>query len=175
MTRKLLTFFTFLCVLTSAIAQQNIFDAARNGDLDTIKKLYDINPNSVDQENEQGYSPLVLACYHGRENIVAFLADKVKKLNAETSYGSPLMAATYKGYVSIVSLLLNHKVNPNLTDEQGTTAAHYAVLIKNYDIIEQLVKANADFTLKNKSGKSAEDYANTINDEKINMLLNLQK
>lgn len=159
----------------STFGQQNIFDACRQGNLDTVEKLYSINANSINIEDETGYTPLVLACYYGHLDIVSFLVDKVKSLNDKTSYGSPLMAATVKGYEDIVEILLENKVNPNLTDKNGSTAAHYAVLFKNYVIVEKLYNANADFTIKNNVNQSALDYANSQEDKKLNKILKLNK
>ena len=175
MKSNLLIFLSLLLLNLVSFAQQNIFDACRQGNLDIVVKLYAIDENSINVEEESGYTPLVLACYYGHEDIVEFLLDKVNTLNDKTSYGSPLMAATVKGYDNIVDLLLAHKVDPNITDEQGVTAAHYAVLFKNYTIVEKLVNANADFTIKNNVNKSALDYAIIYNDDKLNKLLNLQK
>lgn len=155
------------------MAQQNIFDACRQGNLDTVERLYNIDANSVNAEEENGYSALVLACYYGHEDIVDFLAGKVENINAETSYGSPLMAATVKGYASIVDILLKNNADPDIKDENGTTAAHYAVMFKNYILIERLVNANADFNIKNKTNQSAMDYAIAHKDEKINKLLKI--
>lgn len=175
MKSNLLIFLSLLLLNLVSFAQQNIFDACRQGNLDIVVKLYAIDENSINVEEESGYTPLVLACYYGHEDIVEFLLDKVNTLNDKTSYGSPLMAATVKGYDNIVDLLLAHKVDPNITDEQGVTAAHYAVLFKNYTIVEKLVNANADFTIKNNVNKSALDYAIIYNDDKLNKLLDLQK
>lgn len=165
----------FLCITTLLVAQQNIFDACRQGNLDAVERLYKIDANIVNAEEDNGYSALVLSCYYGHEDIVSFLVDKVKSLNDKTPYGSPLMAATVKGYNNIVDILLSHNVDPNITDKQGVTAAHYAVLFKNYTIVEKLVGANADFTIKNNVNKSALDYAISHNDEKLNKILNLNK
>jgi ankyrin repeat protein len=85
------------------------------------------------------------------------------------------MAAAVKGYDNIVEILLNHDANPDIADDQGVTAAHYAVLFKNYKIVEKLVNAKADFNIKNNVNKSAMDYAISHNDEKLNKILKPQK
>lgn len=169
----LIHLFFFSLSFNTLHAQENIFDACRSGNMTTVEKLYKINPSIINSEEENGYSALVLACYYGHEDIVAFLAGKVSNINAETTYGSPLMAAAVKGYDGIVDILLKHNANPNITDDKGTTAAHYAILFKKYTIIEKLANAKADFTIKNEIDKSALDYAKSLNDEKINKLLNL--
>ena len=174
--KKLTLYSLFIFFVThSANAQENIFDACRSGNLETVKKLHSINPKAINDEELSGYSPIVLACYYGHEDIVSFLVKKVLDINNKTSYGSPLMAATVKGYDTIVDLLLAHNANPDITDEKGVTAAHYAVLFKNYSIVEKLIEANADFTIKNNVNKSAIDYAIGHNDEKLNKILNLNK
>lgn len=173
MKRLVLAFIFVIVLAVFSFGQQNIFDACRQGDLVTVEKLYTIDSNTVNIEDETGYTPLILACYYGHADIVSFLVGKVKSLNDKTSYGSPLMAATVKGYENIVDILLNNGVNPNITDENGVTAAHYAVLYKNYNIIEKLVEANANFSIKNNVDKSAMDYAISHNDEKLNKILNL--
>lgn len=173
MSRLLSILVFFLFFLQKSQSQENIFDACREGNIEVVKKLYNLNKNSINALESEGYSPLVLACYYGHEDIVKFLADKVNSLNTETSYGSPLMAATVKGNTNIVSILLANNANPNITDDKGVTAAHYAVLFKNYDIIEQLFRAKADFSIKNNLDKSALDYAIDHKDERINKILQL--
>lgn len=174
--KKTLLFFIMLFLLNLTVfSQQNIFDACRQGNLNIVERLYNLDENSINIEEENGYSPLVLACYYGHSDIVEFLVDKVKSVNDKTSYGSPLMAATVKGYDDIVDILLANNVNPDVTDDKGVTAAHYAVLFRNYSIVEKLVKVDADFTIKNNNNKTALDYAKSYNDEKLNKLLNLQK
>lgn len=158
----------------SLFAQKNIFDVSRSGTVEEIQTLYKENPNIINSTNEAGYSPLVLACYSGNDSVVTFLVDKVENINGATNYGSPLMAATVKGYIKIANILLKHKANPNITDGKGITAGHYAVMFRKYSIIEMLVEANADFNLKDNNGKSALDYAKNYNDEKINKLLNIK-
>ncbi len=167
-----------LCIVmlsTCALfAQKTVFDISRSGTVAELDELYKQNPNIINTANENGYSPLVLACYSGNDAVVTFLADKVENINGATNYGSPLMAATVKGHIKIVNILLKYKADPNITDVKGVTAAHYAVMFRKYSIIEMLVEAKADFSLKDNNGKSALDYAKNYNDEKINKLLNIK-
>ena len=157
----------------NAFSQKNVFDISRSGTVEELKVLYNKNPNIINAKSEQGYKPLVLACYNGNKDVVSFLIDKVDNINGVYAYGSPLMAAVIKGYPNIVNVLLDHGVNPNLTDAKGTTAGHYAVMFKNYDIIKQLIKVNTDFNIKNNVGKSAMDFAIDYNDIKLNELFKI--
>lgn len=151
--------------------QNDVFDVFRKGTANELKLLFEENPEIINLPNDVGYTPLVLACYNGNQEVVEFLIDKVDDVNGLSNYGTPLMAAVFKGYSEIVRILIENGVDVNITDTKGTTAAHYAVMFKNYDLIEQLVKANADFDFKNNLDKSARDYAQMYNDIKINEIL----
>ena len=160
-----------ICIVQNGWTQIDVFDVFRKGSVNELKLLFEENPEIINSPNEVGYTPLVLACYSGNKEVVAFLVDKVDNIDGLSNYGTPLMAAVFKGYSEIVRILIENGVDVNMTDAKGTTAAHYAVMFRNYNLIEQLVNANADFELKNNLQKSALDYAEMYNDNKINEIL----
>lgn len=166
------TYFFLLLILNfNLFAQNNIFDACRNGDLTTLKKIYNDNPESINTENKDGYLPLTLACYYGHLEVVDFLAEKVKNINGTSKFGTPLMAAVVKGYAKITEKLLLHKANPNSKDANNTTALHYAIMFKKKDLVKLLLEAGADLSLKDNNGNSPEDYAKMVNNTDINKLI----
>ncbi|RAJ16910.1 hypothetical protein LY08_00686 [Olleya aquimaris] len=171
---KALLFSTLLMCSLFSYAQTDIFEVSRNGTLEDIEAIYKQDQQSINKKNDQGYTPLTLACYNGNVAVANFLAGKVDDINGNSNYGTPLMAAVYKGYTKIVAILLQHDANPNIQDKQGGTAMHYAVLFKKYDIIKLLVDADADFNIKNNANKSALDFAISYKDETLNELLNLK-
>ena len=166
-------YFLFLFILISAAsyAQSDIFEACRTGSLLQLKEIYEESPSVINQTNLEGYLPLTIACYYGREEHVNFLVDKVENINGTSKYGTPLMAAVVKGYSKIVEILLRKKANVNIADNNGTLPIHYAVMFKQYDIIEYLLEADANIDLKDNRGNSALDYATILNDQKIITLL----
>lgn len=163
----------FIFVLFSflSFSQTDIFEICRNGSLQELKDIYNESPSLIDKPNTEGYMPLTLACYYGREEHVNFLVDKVQNINGTSKYGTPLMAAVVKGYSKIVEILLRKKANVNIADNNGTLPIHYAVMFKQYDIIEYLLEADANIDLKDNRGNSALDYATILNDQKIITLL----
>ena len=179
MISKLLKFFFYLIIFVATItlvrAQDNIYDVCRNGTIEQVKSIYTSNQNIINKENENGYLPLTLACYHGNYDVVKFLVDKVDDINANSDRGTPLMAAVFKKESSIVELLLKNNANPNIRDVNGSTAMHYATMFRNYDIIKLLVNADSDFTIKDNNGKSALDFAKDYKDDKLNSILNLKQ
>lgn len=165
--------FVFLLFSSLSFSQTDVFEICRTGSIEDIAKLYKADKNIVNKVNEHGYSALTLACYSKNIEIVSFLVDKVKDINGNSNYGTPLMAATYKGSAEIVEILLNNNAITDLQDKKGETAAHLAVMFKKMDIIKLLVEAKADFEIKNNNEKSSIDYAKLYNDDAINELLKL--
>ena len=161
----------FLFNISWAYSQNNIYDVARKGTVSEIISIYSSNPDAINQSNDSGYTPLILACYHANEEVVKFLVDKVSDINGTSDYGTPLMAAVVKGNLNIVEMLLTKKADTNIADANGTTALHYAVMFKNYDAIKLLLNAEADINIKDNRGQTVVDYATIYNDKKINNLL----
>ncbi len=166
--------FLFLLILigySQVYSQSDIFDASRKGQLNEVMSIYLKNPDVINLNNAEGYSPLILACYHGNEEVVKFLVDKVSDINKSSNYGTTLMAAVVKGNLNIIEMLLTNKADPDIADVNGTTAMHYAVMFKNYAAVKLLIEANADLKIQDNRGQSALDYAAIYNDKKLNNLL----
>lgn len=154
-------------------SQNNIFEVARSGSVDDVKALMAINADTINTVENSGYLPLTLACYKGNKEVAIFLAKHVRDLNGTSKMGTPLMAAVFKDEISIVEALLKMEADPNIADDNGTTALHYAIMSRNEAIVELLVAANADVNFKDKRGNSAMDYGKmTQNETIINHLKN---
>lgn len=65
-------------------ARYNIFDAVSIEDIRTINKILDRNPNSVNDENDEGETPLYGALETGNHNIVKLLLFRGAKVNVRT-------------------------------------------------------------------------------------------
>ncbi len=164
-------FLLFFISTTVTFSQSDIFDACRKGTVNDVISIYTKDINSINKTNEAGYTPLILACYHGNEEVVEFLIDKVDDINGTSEYGTPLMAAVVKGDFNIVEMLLAKNADTNIADANGTTALHYATLFKQPDIVKLLVKAGAKSDIKDGRGQSAMDYAILNNNDQILKIL----
>ena len=153
-------------------SQKNIFDVARSGSVEDLKALITINADTINTVNEQGYTLSTLAAYNANDAVALYLVDKVKDINGNSKYGTPLAAAVFKGRTDIVKALLNADANPNIADTNGSTPLHYAIIIRNEDMIKMLVAAKADINFEDKRGNSALDYAEMTKNENIILLLN---
>ncbi len=168
---KRIYFLLFFISFSITYSQNDIYDICRKGAVNDIISIYTNNPNSINQSNEAGYTPLILACYHGNEEVAKFLVDKVEDINGTSGYGTPLMAAVVKGDLNIIELLLDKKADTNIADSNGTTALHYATLFNKPDIVKLLVNAGAESDIKDGRGQSAFDYAVLNDNDQILKLL----
>jgi ankyrin repeat protein len=172
-------YFYFLPIITlffffsnKVMAQKtSIFDIARKGTLEQLKKIHSTNTDTINSISKEGYSPLTLACYYNNNEVAKYLAEHVKDIDSKSGYGTPLMAATVKRNTELVKLLIEKDANPNKTDVNGSTALHFSVIFSYEDIVELLINAKADKNLLDNRGKSAIDYAVITGNKKIIELL----
>jgi ankyrin repeat protein len=157
----------------SSFSQESstIFDVARSGTLIEATKLFQQNPQVVNEINDAGYSPLILACYRGNAEVAKFLINNGAELNYNNSMGTALMAAVVKNNLEIASLLLDNNVDVEQTDANGTTALIYAVQFKNAIFIKLLLNNNADKSKVDINGKTAFEYAVFSGNQEITNLL----
>lgn len=168
-------FFSFLVISmpTLSVGQQvmDVFEVARKGTVSQAEAIVKANPKAFNVINENGFSPLILACYRGNNEVAKFIITQGADINAKSDMGSALMACIVKGNNEIAQFLIANKADLNLVDNQGTTALMYAVQFKNTAIMKLLLANNANKDLKDNKGKTAFEYAVFSNDEAIINLL----
>ena len=167
----LFVFIAFLSFSNVKAQESSIFDVARNGTLMEVKALTKNNPDIINKLSKEGYSVLTLACYYSNNDVASYLIEHVKDINSKSGYGTPLMAATVKKNRYLVKLLLEKNANPNLTDQNNSTALHFSVIFNQQEIIELLMKYKANPNIKDNRGNTALDYAKITNNSNIIQLL----
>lgn len=174
--RKLILLMGIFLSFTFVTAQdktKSIFDLARNGTVAEVKDMMKQNPDIINQTNESGFSPLILACYRGNVEVAKFLIDNVKDVNYKSQEGTALSGLSVKYDKDLVTYLLNKKADPNIADATGSTPLFWAVKFGNKELIELLLRYKADKTLKDAQGMTPFEYAlQTNNKEIINLLKN---
>ncbi len=145
----------------------NVFDVARKGTVTEAKALLKSDPQIFNTVNEEGFSPLTLACYKGNNEVAKLLIDNKSDINKQSPMGTPLMASVVKRNHEMAKLLLEKKADPNLADANQTTALIYAVQFKDIEMIKLLLQYNANVSHKDNNGKTAFEYAVFSNNEEI--------
>ena len=106
----------------------NIFDAARSGDLEVIKKLSDEDMSSVNHQSADGTTPLIAACTFGRNEAVSLLISLGAELDKKNLEGSTaITAAVFFGYPEIVSSLIRAGADVNVKSKDGSSPLDIAL------------------------------------------------
>ena len=66
---------------------------------------------------------------------------------------------------------MENNANPNLTDQNNSTALHFSVIFNQEEIIELLMKFKANQNIKDNRGSTALDYAKITNNNKFIQIL----
>jgi ankyrin repeat protein len=133
-----------LFVFCSNTNAQDFFKAIQNGEYEKVEQLIQRNPGWVDSTSN-GYSPLILAAYFGKEKIVELLlkhgADMYK---IDPMVGTmPLQLAAMQNYLSVVDVLISNGMDVNAKDLNKKTALIFAIENNKKEMVELLLKNNS--------------------------------
>ncbi|NXD48359.1 ANKR7 protein, partial [Corvus moneduloides] len=105
-------------------------------------------------------TPLDLASANGHADVVRYPAQKNCQLNLpEGIKRIPLMMAAEHQQEECVAILPEHGADPNLTDADGNTALHPAVLSGNATVAGRLLEHGARSDAQNQGGYTPLDLA----------------
>jgi len=101
----------------------------------------------VDARSNDGWTPLHLAAWNGRDSIVEMLLAADADVDARTNAGwTPLHGAAWKGRDSIVEMLLAADADVDARTNDGWTPLHLAAQHGRDSIVEILLAAGAKDT-----------------------------
>jgi ankyrin repeat protein len=136
--------------LLSRAPTLDIFEAATAGDAKRVGTLVDADRSLVDAVANDGYTPLGLAAFFKRRDVVKALLDRgAKPSTPSRDQGfTPLHSAvaTDAAWVErdIVRLLLDAGADPNAKSREGGTPLHTAAFTGDVEIAEMLLAYGAD-------------------------------
>ncbi|XP_068114378.1 ankyrin repeat domain-containing protein 22 isoform X2 [Hyperolius riggenbachi] len=179
-----------------------ICQAAYENDVDEIQLLLAEDPKALNVKDRfGGDTPLISACRRGQIKAASYLLAMKADVNLRNDERTCLHYAVKKrftfldyllivllmpvlliGYVIMISkskqnerligILLQSGVDVNAVDDSGDTALHYACKMKSQAIVQMLLQANADPSIKNKEGESSFDIAQRL---RFNNILHLME
>lgn len=164
-------FFLSLSLITAQEKAKSVFDIARSGTVAELKDLMKTNPDVINQTNENGFSPLILACYRGNIEVADFLIDNVKDLDYKSQDGTALAGLSVRYNKNLVEHLLKKNANPNVADSTGTTPLFWAVKSGNKELVGLLLQYKAGTTMKDSMGMTPFEYALKADNKEIIKLL----
>ena len=128
--------------------EKPIHHAAYKGDLKKVKEIIDRDPNQINVQDAQGFTPLHLASAKGHIEIVEFLLNHGADIELEIfNRDTPLLvAARYARYgqYETIKTLLEHGAKVNHKDKHGRAALHDAAMYSGKEVINLLISYGAD-------------------------------
>lgn len=152
---------------------QDVFDAAREGDVMLLQEIVKENPELVNAQNEQGYTPLILAAYNGQLEMVKALIKNGADLDQSFTQGTAIHGAAFKGHLEVVKLLVKSGAKLDVPDKNQTTPLMYATLFKHTEVAKYLYENGADPLHQDITGNSALSYAESLNNAELLTLFKL--
>jgi hypothetical protein len=100
----------------------DIWAAVRHDDWDQVEQLVGQDPGLLNAEDDDGWTPLMLACYVANMPMVVRLLDQGAAINQPDDDGSTaLWLARESGSIPLVRFLMERGADPSITDDSGST------------------------------------------------------
>lgn len=145
-----------------------IHEAARMGDVETVKLLFKNSPDLINSTDEKGLTPLHVAVGNKQLKAAEALLGMRANVNAKAFNGqTPLHVAARRGDVAMVGLLITNRASVEARDEQGhtpllsvlhsagvaalETADRMSARTPQPNMTELLVRARAEVNVRNEA------------------------
>lgn len=150
-------------VLLENGVKPDVFEACAAGLAGDVARLLKENPKLVHERSHDGWTPLHLAAFFGRLELVKMLLDSGAPMLAVSNNNEsnlPINAAAAGRRNDVVRLLVERGCPPDArASDQGYTALHLAANNGNVDLVEFLLRSGADRNLRTGAGQTAHDLA----------------
>src|SRR5687768_8201821 len=163
--------------LLSRAPALDVFEAATAGDAKRVAALVDADRALVDAVARDGYSPLGLACFFKRREVVKALLERGAKPSAPsrdqgfTPLHSAVATDAGEATAEIVRLLLEAGADPNAKSNEGGTPLHSAAFTGDLGIAELLLAYGADPNAAGPKGQTPLDIARDRRSVEVSALL----
>jgi serine/threonine-protein phosphatase 6 regulatory ankyrin repeat subunit A/serine/threonine-protein phosphatase 6 regulatory ankyrin repeat subunit B len=140
----------------TAASKEELFDAAKRGDLNKVQKLL-AQGADVNAKRNDGATPLMMAAYHGRMDVCELLISKGADINSQDEDGKTALmwTASDHRHTDVCELLISRGADVNSKDYYGQTALTWAAGNGYKDICELLISKGADVNARNNDGFTA--------------------
>lgn len=149
-------------MLLEAGPRPGIFAAAALGRLDLVKEMAGQWSGYVNEVAGDGFTPLQLACYFGREEVALWLMEHGADVNARAQNAQqiqPIHAAAANGSIPLLRALLAAGVDVNARQQQGFAPLHTAADRGDVAMAQLFLSHGADPQAADSAGRTALDLA----------------
>ncbi len=141
---------------------------AEFGNLEIITYILDENVIPIDDEDKQGMSPLFDACQEGHLDVAKLLISRGADVKKECTFKyPPIFIATARNHSSVISLLLDHAVDPT-RNYNGSNIFFVAIRYESVDCVALLVERIPELLkISNEDGIPPLFFASSLGKAKI--------
>ncbi|WP_051197453.1 ankyrin repeat domain-containing protein [Flavobacterium soli] len=130
--RDLVYAVVFIFISKTAFSQNSIFSIARKRTAERVLQNFENESESVDRVNEEGLTPLIIACCSGNSKAAKLLLEKKANPNiCDANGNSALLYAVQFKNLELVELLLQYDADKSQKDDLGKTAFEYAAFLND--------------------------------------------
>lgn len=131
------------------------FTRISRGDLSAVVLFVNAGMD-IDTPNEQGWTPLMVALFEGREDVALFLIKKGANVNFSDRSGyRPIHWAAFKGYTTVIDEIVARNGDVNVETDYGWTALLQAASLGHVATVESLLRHGAMPNSRDKEGAAA--------------------
>lgn len=124
---------------------RELFGAIKRGDAAAVERMLQSDAALVDARDESGLSPLIVALYHGHNEIAASIRRRGPAID--------LFEAAAAGDVPRVREIVGRDpAQANATSPDGYSALGLAAFFKRREVVRRLLDAGADVTPASRNG-----------------------
>jgi len=161
-------------LLLDRMVALNVFEAAATGRLVHLISNLAHKPELVNAYSEDGFQPLGLAAYFGKNEAVKYLIKAGAEVNSPSKNSlrvTPLQSAVAGGHLEITRLLLEAGASPNVRERDGYTPLHAAAQNGDVEIVRSLIFGGANVeAISEKNEKPLDMALKSGHDEVVNLL-----
>ncbi len=137
--------------------EQDVFRAAREGTMDSLKKLIEQHPEKIHEKDKNGMTPLALAAANGKLDVTTLLLEKKADVHTRSKDGwTPILLAAEGGHSEVIAVLLEHGAEKNDALPNGWTSLHLIADNGSSDTLRILIGAKANVNAQTGAGSSPE-------------------
>ncbi|XP_046562348.1 inversin-like [Haliotis rubra] len=135
--------------------------ACNGGHFDVVKYVLSLNSEDINSSGREGRTPVMIAAEKGHKEVVELLVRHGANLLLSDKHGDNTLHRTCNGgHFDVVKYVLClNSVDINSTGWKKRTPVMIAADYGHKEVVELMVKNEANFSLRDEDGKSILDFA----------------